>query len=80
MSQAEDIVTGLGGPTNILEVEACITRLRTQVRDITLIDEPILRNAGAHGIMRRGPIIQVVLGPGANNVANDIGQMLVSGQ
>ena len=80
MTQAEDIVAGLGGRLNILEIEACITRLRTQVRDITLVDEPVLRSAGAHGIMRAGAIVQVVLGPGANLLAGDIEKMLVPGQ
>ena len=33
MSQADQIVAGLGGHLNIVEVEACITRLRTRLRD-----------------------------------------------
>jgi PTS system N-acetylglucosamine-specific IIB component len=80
MSQAEQIVAGLGGHLNIMEVEACITRLRTRLRDVTLVDEPVLRNAGAHGVMRAGAIVQLVLGPGADNVAVDISDMLWSGE
>ena len=79
MSQAEDIVAGLGGRTNIAEVEACITRLRTRLRDATLIDEPLLRTAGAHGVMRAGANVQLVLGPGAHVVAGDIQRMLQFG-
>jgi phosphotransferase system IIB component len=44
MSQADQIVAGLGGHLNIVEVEACITRLRTRLRDVTLIDERALRS------------------------------------
>ena len=33
MSKASDIVAGLGGAGNIVEVEGCITRLRTEVKD-----------------------------------------------
>jgi PTS system N-acetylglucosamine-specific IIB component len=79
MSQADKIVAGLGGHTNIVEIEACITRLRTKLRDVTLIDEGALRRAGAHGVMRAGTIVQLVLGPGADSVAVNISDMLWSG-
>lgn len=76
MSQAEQIVRGLGGRSNIVEVEACITRLRTEVADSTLIDEQALKNAGVHGVMRAGSVIQVVVGPAADTLATDIEEML----
>jgi N-acetylglucosamine PTS system EIIB component len=78
MSQADQIVAGLGGHLNIVEIEACITRLRTRLRDVTLIDEGVLRRAGAHGVMRAGAIVQLVLGPGADKVAVNISDMLWS--
>ncbi|HYQ33361.1 MAG TPA: PTS transporter subunit EIIB, partial [Lapillicoccus sp.] len=37
MSQAAAILAGLGGPGNIVEIEACITRLRTQLEDVSLV-------------------------------------------
>jgi PTS system N-acetylglucosamine-specific IIB component len=77
MSQAEAILAGLGGAGNIVEIEACITRLRTQVEDVALVDEPSLRAAGAHGLMRAGTVVQVVLGPDADTVASDIGDLLL---
>jgi PTS system N-acetylglucosamine-specific IIB component len=76
MSQAEQILAGLGGKENILEVEACITRLRTELHDATLIDETALKHAGAHGIMRAGSVIQVVVGPEADNLASDIEDLI----
>ena len=76
MSQAEQIVAGLGGRTNIVEIEACITRLRTALCDTALVDEPALRSAGAHGIMRAGSVIQVVVGPDADVIAGDIEELL----
>jgi len=78
MSQAHQIVAGLGGHTNIVEIEACITRLRTRLRDVTLIDEKALHRAGAHGVMRAGAIVQLVLGPGADSLAVNISDMLWS--
>lgn len=77
MSQAEAILAGLGGAGNIVEIEACITRLRTQVEDVALVDEPTLRAAGAHGLMRAGTVVQVVLGPDADTVASDIEDLLL---
>jgi PTS system N-acetylglucosamine-specific IIB component len=76
MSQAEQILAGLGGKENILEVESCITRLRTQLHDASLVDESALRQAGAHGIMRAGSVVQVVIGPEADNLASDIDALI----
>lgn len=76
MSQAAAILAGLGGPGNIVEIEACITRLRTQLEDASLVDERSLRAAGAHGLMRAGAVVQVVLGPDADTVASDIEDLL----
>ena len=66
------IIEGLGGATNILEIEPCITRLRTEVRDGSLVSEALLKSAGAHGVSRRGTIVQVIVGPEADVLAQDI--------
>lgn len=71
-TQAEQIVAGLGGAANILDMEPCITRLRTEVQDASLVDEKALKAAGAHGVMRSGKVIQVVVGPQADTIASDI--------
>lgn len=76
MSQAEQIVAGLGGLGNIVEIEACITRLRTALKDSSLVDEGVLRRAGAHGIMRAGAMVQVVVGPAADTIASEIEDLL----
>ncbi|NUR06246.1 MAG: PTS transporter subunit EIIB [Nocardioidaceae bacterium] len=76
MSQAEQIVAGLGGAHNIVEIEACITRLRTEVQDPDLVDRPMLEGAGAHGVMSAGAVVQVVLGPTADTVATEIEDLL----
>ena len=71
-SKAEQILAGLGGSGNIVDIEACITRLRTEVTDPGLVDEAALKAAGAHGVFRNGTIVQVVVGPEADNLADDI--------
>jgi len=75
-SKAEQIVSGLGGAGNIVEIEACITRLRTEVSDPSKIDEGALRAAGAHGVLRSGTVVQVVVGPEADTLASDIEDLL----
>jgi len=72
MSQAQSIVDALGGFDNIVEIEPCITRLRCELEDGSLVDEPALKAAGAHGVVKLGDIVQVVVGPNADTIAEDI--------
>lgn len=76
MSKAEQIVAGLGGADNIDEVEACITRLRVEVGDGDLVDERALKGAGAFGVLVQGSAVQVVVGPEADNLVDDIEDLL----
>ena len=70
-SKAEQILAGLGGADNIVEIEACITRLRCEVKDGSLVNEKGLKAAGAHGVVASGTVVQVVVGPEADNLADD---------
>ncbi|RJK96359.1 glucose PTS transporter subunit EIIB [Vallicoccus soli] len=76
MGKAEQIVAGLGGADNIAEVEGCITRLRTEVNDPSKVDQAALKAAGAHGVMAQGTMVQVVVGPEADSLAEDIQDLL----
>ncbi|NUR59590.1 MAG: PTS transporter subunit EIIB [Catenulispora sp.] len=76
MTKAEQIIAGLGGADNIVELEPCITRLRTEVRDGSKVDEATLKAAGAHGVMKVGNNVQVVVGPEADALADDIEDLL----
>lgn len=75
-SKAEQILAGLGGADNIVEIEPCITRLRTEVEDETKVDQAALKAAGAHGVMASGTVIQVVVGPEADTLADDIEDLM----
>lgn len=79
LAKARAIIDGLGGAENILEIEPCITRLRTEVRDGTLVNEATLKSAGVHGVSRRGAIVQVIVGPEADVLAQDIEDQLARG-
>jgi PTS system N-acetylglucosamine-specific IIB component len=76
MSNAEQILAALGGADNIIEIEPCITRLRAEVEDPSLVDEAGLKAAGAHGVMRAGAAVQVVVGPEADTIASDIEDLM----
>ena len=72
MSQAAQILAALGGSDNVVEIEPCITRLRCEVSDAAAVDEAGLRAAGAVGVVRSGSVVQVVLGPQADVIAEEI--------
>ncbi|GMA18500.1 PTS glucose/sucrose transporter subunit IIB [Arsenicicoccus piscis] len=76
MGKAEQIVAGLGGADNIEDIEACITRLRTEVSDGSRVDQGALKAAGAHGVIVQGNIVQVVVGPEADTLADDIKDLM----
>ncbi len=75
-SKAARILAGLGGADNIVEIEPCITRLRTEVVDGSQVDEKALKAAGAHGVVASGNVVQVVVGPEADNIAEDIEDLM----
>jgi PTS system N-acetylglucosamine-specific IIC component len=68
----------LGGPANLVTVDACTTRLRLVLADPTAVDEAALRALGARGLVRPSQTtLQVVLGPIADQVAGEIRQASV---
>lgn len=76
-SQAERIITLLGGRDNILLVDACMTRLRVTVKDITKVAELADWKAeGAMGLIKKDQGIQAVYGPKADVLKSDINDIL----
>jgi PTS system N-acetylglucosamine-specific IIC component len=66
-------LAALGGAANILEVEACATRLRLSLVDNARLDEPALRQLGARGVLRPAAgSAQIIIGPLADQVAGEI--------
>ncbi|MFF5988721.1 glucose PTS transporter subunit EIIB [Prauserella flavalba] len=70
------ILAALGGAGNIIEIEGCITRLRCELEDGSLVDEPALKQAGAHGVVKVGDVVQVIVGPEADTIASDIEDLM----
>ncbi|WP_283138454.1 glucose PTS transporter subunit EIIB [Rhizohabitans arisaemae] len=75
-ADAKAIIAGLGGAENIIEIEPCITRLRTEVHDTSKVDRTALKAAGAHGVVAAGTVIQVIVGPEADAIAGDIEDLI----
>lgn len=76
MDKAEQILKALGGAANIVEIEPCATRLRTEVEDPSLVDQAALKAAGAFGVIASGSVVQVVVGPEADTIATDIEDLM----
>ncbi|MEE3650411.1 MULTISPECIES: PTS transporter subunit EIIC [unclassified Brenneria] len=71
--RTKDIITGLGGENNITDVDCCFTRLRVQVKDMTLVVDKTLMSTGANGINRVNEHnIQVIYGPKVEKIASDV--------
>ena len=75
MSKAEQILAALGGDANIVDLEPCITRLRVEVTDPALVNEEGLRATGAFGVVRSGRVVQVIVGPEADDLAAQLDEL-----
>ena len=57
------ILKGLGGKENISDLDCCATRLRVTVNLPSAVDEKLLKQSGAAGVIKKGNGIQVIYGP-----------------
>jgi PTS system N-acetylglucosamine-specific IIC component len=79
-SRAERFVAALGGAGNLTSVAACTTRLRLHIRSREAVDEAALKRLGARGVIAPAPDqLQVVLGPIADAVADEIKAVIGAG-
>lgn len=76
-NQAEEIIGLLGGRENILEVDACMTRLRVTVKDVNKVaDAQEWKSNGALGIIKKNEGIQAIYGTKADVLKSDINDIL----
>jgi PTS system N-acetylglucosamine-specific IIC component len=66
------MLMALGGAANIESLDSCITRLRMTVKDSAMIDESKVKTLGASGLIKRGNIVQVVVGTRAELLADEL--------
>lgn len=73
---ATKVIIGLGGASNIVDLDCCATRLRVTVRDALKVSEKILKKTGSKGVIIKGNGVQVVYGPGVSVLKNEIEELL----
>lgn len=80
-SQAVNIINLLGGRANIVDVDACMTRLRVTVKDADRVGtEEQWKSEGAMGLVMKGQGVQAIYGPKADVLKSDIQDILDSGE
>ena len=70
------VLAALGGEENIVSVDACITRLRVEVKDKANVNKDELKNLGAAGVVEVGNGIQAIFGAKADAYKNAINEIL----
>lgn len=74
---AVTILEGLGGKENVVSVDNCVTRLRLEIKDHTLVNEKKIKAAGAAGVIRPGKnSVQVVIGTKVQFVADELKKLV----
>ena len=80
-SQVINIINLLGGRANIVDVDACMTRLRVTVKDAEKVGtEEQWKAEGAMGLVMKGQGVQAIYGPKADVLKSDIQDVLDSGE
>ena len=76
-SIAKTVMEGLGGKGNITSVDNCITRLRLEIKDYTLVDENTIKSAGVAGVIRPSKTsVQVIVGTQVQHVADEFKKLM----
>ncbi|MBR4344083.1 MAG: HPr family phosphocarrier protein [Lachnospiraceae bacterium] len=77
--KARTILLGLGGRTNVISIDNCITRLRLDVKDSYAIDEKMILSSGAKGVIKVGEkAVQIVIGADVQFVADEMNRLYES--
>ncbi|MDR2784125.1 MAG: PTS transporter subunit EIIC [Treponema sp.] len=74
------ILRGLGGKQNIRSVDACATRLRLEVGNPDLVQDDLLKQSGAKGVLKKGNGIQVVYGPHVTIIKSNFEEYLAEAE
>jgi glucose-specific phosphotransferase system IIA component len=78
--KAAKVLVAIGGASNVITLDACITRLRLQVADANKVDQAALKRLGASGMMNAGGgNVQVVFGVESDLLKTEIQKIIKSG-
>ena len=70
------ILKGLGGKSNLSDVDCCATRLRVTVSNPDLVQDGLLKESGASGVIHKGNGVQVIYGPHVSVVKSQLEDFL----
>lgn len=71
-----NILSALGGGDNIAHLDACITRLRVEVKDKANVDKSRLKKLGASGVLEVGNNIQAIFGTRSDTIKSQISDIM----
>ena len=71
-SVSELILNGLGGVSNIVNLDCCATRLRVTVKNGEAVNDALLKKSGAAGVIKRGGGVQIVYGPQVSVIKSEL--------
>lgn len=73
----EKLLKALGGKENIVSMDNCLTRLRLVVKDMSAVDEQMVKETGAIAVVKLDESnLQVVIGPQVNIVKNKLDKLM----
>ena len=68
---ARQYIAAIGGSDNLTGIDACITRLRLNVKDSSLVNDALAKRLGASGVIRLNKTsVQIIVGFVAEKIAN----------
>ncbi|MDO5520607.1 MAG: glucose PTS transporter subunit IIA [bacterium] len=73
------ITKGLGGMENISDVDCCATRLRCTVHDSNKVNEDMLKESGAAGVIKKGQGVQIIYGPRVSVIKSNLEDYMDAG-
>jgi glucose PTS system EIICB or EIICBA component len=76
---AARLVAAFGGAANIQSLDACITRLRVDLKDVSLASAEALRGLGAAGVVQVGGGMQAIFGTRSENLKTDMEEYIRAG-
>ena len=76
VQKAPEVLAALGGEENAVSIDACITRLRVEVKDKSKVDKDKLKALGAVGVVEVGNGIQAIFGAKADDYRHEINRIL----
>lgn len=71
-SQILSLINAFGGKDNIFSFDACLTRLRVEVNNLSLVNIEKLQKSGAIGVVTVGHEVQAIFGTRSDNLRKDL--------